>query len=108
MLTVMKPFDASFSGYLIYPVIAAFGYAISEVACSTIPRRYSISFNPVHTTNLHLFARLRLSLCLSDTDAAGGPRNDAGLFLLMGVFGGTGVMCLVTAYRMADPSSLSF
>jgi hypothetical protein len=33
--------------------------------------------------------------------------NDAGLLLLMGVFGGTGVMCLVTAYRMADPSSLS-
>ena len=42
-----------------------------KFACSTIPRRHSISFNPVHTTNLHLFARLCLSLCLSDTDAAG-------------------------------------
>ena len=46
--------------------------------------------NPVHTTNLHLFARLCLSLCLQ-TPMPLESRNDAGLFLLMGVFGGMGV-----------------
>ena len=71
VLTVMKPFDASFSAYLIYPIIAALGLCNFELACPAIPRRYSISVNPAHSTNLRLFACHCLSLCLSDADAAG-------------------------------------
>lgn len=33
--------------------------------------------------------------------------SDALLFVLVGIFGGTGVMCLVIAYRLADPGSVS-
>jgi drug/metabolite transporter (DMT)-like permease len=33
--------------------------------------------------------------------------NDGLLFVLVGIFGGTGVMCIVIAYRLADPSSVS-
>ena len=33
--------------------------------------------------------------------------SDTLLFVLVGIFGGTGVMCLVIAYRLADPGSVS-
>ena len=33
--------------------------------------------------------------------------SDILLFVLVGIFGGTGVMCLVIAYRFADPGSVS-
>ena len=33
--------------------------------------------------------------------------GDAGLFVIMGALGGTGVLSLAIAYRLADPSSVS-
>ncbi len=106
MLTVMKPFDASFSGYMIYPVMAAFGYAISSLLVRLYPDDIpsaSIQFIQQICTCLLAF----VCLYAFQTPMPLESRNDAGLFLLMGVFGGMGVMCLVIAYRMADPSSLS-
>ena len=106
MLTVLKPFDASFSGYMIYPIIAAFGYAVSSLLVRIYPTHIpsaSIQFTQQICTCLLAVACLYIFETATPLESA----KDAWLFLLMGVFGGTGVMCLVIAYRMADPSSLS-
>ena len=106
MLTVMKPFDASFSAYLIYPIIAALGYAVSSLLVRLYPE--DIPSASIQLTQQICTCLLAIAcLYAFQTPMPLEPGNDAGLFLLMGVFGGTGVMCLVTAYRMADPSSLS-
>ena len=106
MLTVMKPFDASFSAYMIYPIIAALGYAISSLLVRLYPEDIpSASIQFTQQISTCLFAIV--CLYAFETPVPLGSQFDAGLFLLMGVFGGTGVMCLVTAYRMADPSALS-
>ena len=106
MLTVMKPFDASFSAYLIYPIIAALGYAISSLLVRLYPEDIpSASIQLTQQICTCLLAVVCLYVFQTPMPLESG--DDAGLFLLMGVFGGTGVMCLVTAYRMADPSSLS-
>ena len=106
MLTVLKPFDASFSGYMIYPIIAALGYAISSLLVRLYPKDVpsaSIQFTQQICACLLAIACLYTFQVPMPLESG----NDAGLFLLVGVFGGTGVMCLVTAYRMVDPSSLS-
>ena len=106
MLTVMKPFDASFSAYMIYPIIAALGYAISSLLVRLYPEDIpSASIQLTQQISTCLFAIV--CLYAVETPVPLESQFDAGLFLLMGVFGGTGVMCLVTAYRMADPSALS-
>ena len=58
MLTVMKPFDASFSGYMIYPVMAAFGYAIS----SLLVRLYPEIFHQLQSSSYNKFALVRSPL----------------------------------------------
>lgn len=106
MLTVLKPFDASFSGYMIYPVIAALGYAISSLLVRLYPE--DIPSASIQLTQ-QICTSLLAVICLYSfqTPMPLETGKDALLFLLMGVFGGTGVMCLVIAYRMSDPSSLS-
>ena len=106
MLTVLKPFDASFSGYMIYPVIAALGYAISSLLVRLYPE--DIPSASIQLTQ-QICTSLLAVICLYSfqTPMSLETGKDAWLFLLMGVFGGTGVMCLVIAYRMSDPSSLS-
>ena len=106
MLTVMKPFHASFSSYMIYPIIAALGYAISSLLVRLYPE--DIPSASIQLTQ-QISACLLAMICLFvlEVPIPLQSQGDAGLLLLMGIFGGTGVMCLVIAYRMSDPSSLS-
>ena len=106
MLTVMKPFHASFSSYMIYPIIAALGYAISSLLVRLYPEEIpSASIQLTQQIGACLLAMI--CLFVFEVPIPLQSQGDAGLLLLMGIFGGTGVMCLVIAYRMSDPSSLS-
>lgn len=106
MLTVLKPFDAAFSIYMIYPIIAAFGYACSSLLVRMYPPEMP-SASIQLTQQLCTCVLAAILLLTFDTPVAIASMADGGLFLLVGVFGGTGIMCLVSAYRLADPSSIS-
>ena len=106
MLTVLKPFDEAFSVYMIYPVIAAFGYACSSLLVRFYPKEIPSAAIQLSQQICTFVLASVVLLSFSEWTPISSP-NDAVLFLLVGVFGGTGVMCLVTAYRLVDPSSIS-
>ncbi|MDB2324487.1 DMT family transporter [Alphaproteobacteria bacterium] len=106
MLTVLRPYDADFSSYMIYPVIAAFGYALSSLLVRLYPE--DMPSSTIQFTQQILTTILSVVVLFGfATPVAIASQADMGLLLAMGVFGGTGIMCLVTAYRLTDPASIS-
>ena len=106
MLTVLRPYDADFSSYMIYPVIAAFGYALSSLLVRLYPE--DMPSSTIQFTQQILTTILSVVVLFGfATPVAIASQADMGLLLAMGVVGGTGIMCLVTAYRLTDPASIS-
>ena len=106
VLTVMKPFNDGFSAYMVLPVIAAFCYALSSILVRLYPPEIpSAAIQLGQQIMTCLIATVALFLFVDPVAIAGA--SDAGLIVMMGALGGTGVMCLVIAYRLADPSSVS-
>lgn len=106
VLTVMQPFDDGFSPYMVLPVIAAFCYALSSILVRLYPPDIpSAAIQLGQQIMTCLIATMALLLFVDPVAIAGA--SDAGLIVMMGALGGTGVMCLVIAYRLADPSSVS-
>jgi len=106
MLTVLKPFDADFSIYMVYPIIAAFGYACSSLLVRFYPAEIPSAAIQL-AQQICTCSMAALALFLFDTPVPIASMGDAGLFVLVGVFGGVGILCLVSAYRLTDPSSIS-
>lgn len=106
VLTILKPFNISFSWWLVLPVIAAFGYGISSVLvrlfADDIPSA-TIQISQQITT----FVMGLILLLTFDETVPIASIEDAGLFVLMGIFGGIGVLGLVAAYRLVEPSKLA-
>ena len=106
VLTILKPFNISFSWWLMLPVIAAFGYGISSVLvrlfADDIPSA-TIQISQQITT----FVMGLILLLTVDETVPLASIEDAGLFVLMGIFGGIGVLGLVAAYRLVEPSKLA-
>ena len=106
VLTILKPFNISFSWWLVLPVIAAFGYGLSSVLVrlfdDDIPSA-TIQISQQITT----FAMGLILLLTVEETVPIASIEDAGLFVLMGIFGGIGVLGLVAAYRLVEPSKLA-
>jgi drug/metabolite transporter (DMT)-like permease len=106
VITIMQPFEDGFVWFMALPVTAAFFYAVSSILVRFFPPEVpsaAIQFNQqVLTCMIALAALLIFQQPVPVTSV-----NDGLLFVLVGIFGGTGVMCIVIAYRLADPSSVS-
>ena len=106
MLTILQPFQDGFSTYMVLPVIAAFCYASSSILVRLYPDDLpSASIQLGQQICTCLFATLAMLIFAQPVPIA--SASDAGLIVLMGALGGTGVMCLVICYRLVDPSSIS-
>jgi drug/metabolite transporter (DMT)-like permease len=106
VLTILQPFDQGFSPYMLLPVLAAFCYATSSVLVRLYPAEMpsaAIQFGQQIGTCLLAI----ILLFIFAEPVAITSFSDVSLFVLLGIFGGTGVMCLVIAYRLVDPSSIS-
>ena len=106
VVTILQPFGDGFSPAMILPVMAAFFYAVSSI----LVRRFradlpSAAIQLSQQVVTFVIALVALFLFQQPVPVAG--ISDAVLFVLVGIFGGTGVMCLVIAYRFADPGSVS-
>ncbi|MEC8088813.1 MAG: EamA/RhaT family transporter, partial [Pseudomonadota bacterium] len=102
----MKPFSEGFSVYMVLPVIAAFCYALSSILVRFYPSDIPSAAIQLGQQVMTCILATAALLLFSDPVAVA-MASDAGLIVMMGAFGGTGVMCLVIAYRLADPSSIS-
>ena len=102
----MQPFNDGFSAYMVLPVIAAFCYALSSILVRLYPQDMPSAAIQLSQQIMTCVLATLAMLVFFDPVAITGA-SDAGLIVMMGAFGGTGVMCLVIAYRLADPSSVS-
>ena len=106
VMMILQPGTDAFTWALLLPVGAAFLYAFSGVTARLIDPEV-----PTPLFNLHssVFAAVG-SFCLAL--AVGGFSSiasveDLAFIVLMGMFGGSAVLCLVVAYRMTEPSNLA-
>jgi len=106
VVTILQPFQDGFSPYMLLPVVAGFCYATSSVLVRFYPPEIpsaAIQFGQQTAT----CALATLVVILFVDPVPIGHLDDAGLFVIMGVLGGTGVLSLAIAYRLVDPSSVS-
>lgn len=106
VLTILKPFDISFSWWMILPIIAAFGYGLSSV----LVRLFGDDIPSATIQISQQFVTFIMGLILLVTYGEIVPittMEDIGLFVLLGIFGGIGVLGLVAAYRLVEPSKLA-
>ena len=106
VVTVLQPFQDGFTHYMVLPVIAAFCYATSSILVRFYPPDIpsaAIQFGQQMAT----CALAMTVLLLFVEPVAIANVSDACLFVIMGALGGTGVLSLAIAYRLADPSSVS-
>jgi len=106
VVTILQPFQDGFSLYMLLPVVAGFCYATSSVLVRFYPPEIpsaAIQFGQQTAT----CALATLVVILFVDPVPIGNLDDAGLFVIMGVLGGTGVLSLAIAYRLVDPSSVS-
>ena len=106
VLLVMRPTGQSFTWYAVLPLCAAFGFASVSVTArffdSTIPTAlinlYYTTGSLVGSTALVIFTGGFVQI---------GALEDWIWLAAMGMAGGIAAYCLISAYRLAEPSSLS-
>ena len=106
VVTILKPFSDGFTIWMLLPVFAAFFYALSSILVRLFPAEIPSATIQIGQQAITCLMGLVLLLTI-ETPVAIASLHDAGLFVLMGVFGGIGVMGLVVSYRMVEPSSLA-
>lgn len=106
IVMILKPFGGSFSPYMLLPILAALGYAVSSVLIRRYPDDASSSGIQV-TQQLYTMLITVILLFLVAEPVPIASATDAGILLLMGIFGGTGVLCLIISYRLAPPSVIA-
>jgi drug/metabolite transporter (DMT)-like permease len=106
VVMIMGPGTEIFTLYSLLPIGAAFGYSLSTVCV-----RLFDEHNPTALINMYASAGALLG-ALAIVFATTGyseveSLQDWGLLLCMGLVGGFAVLALISAYRLARPSSLS-
>ncbi len=106
VLLVMQPGSDVFSPYALLPLGAGFAYACTSVSVRLVTEKISSA-----TINLYsLIGSVSSSFLLMMTTSGYVPVISADHWILivaMATIGGTGVFCLVVAYRMTKPSNLA-
>ena len=106
VVMIMQPGIGIFSVFSVLPVIAALCYATSSTLVKLFPADY---LSGVIQFRSQIFAAgfsLILWVYLDEIKPISST-SDLGLFLALGVFGGAGVLGLVSAYRMTQLSLLA-
>lgn len=103
---VVRPGSDLFSLYALLPLGAAFGYAMSTVLVRLIGNDSPSALIHLYGTATTLAAALVMTLATGGFVPVAGPGHWTWI-VVMGLLGGTGVLCLVVAYRMTRPSNLA-
>ena len=106
VLMIMAPGSEIFSLYSLLPLGAAFGYSLSTVCVRLLDDEV-----PTPLANMYASVGALMGSLGILASAAGyqpvASIHDWTLLLAMGMVGGCAVLSLITAYRLARPSSLS-
>lgn len=106
VVMVMRPGSDAFSIYAILPIAAAFFYALTSLSARYFDKNVSTALISIYGSIGAMSAALVILLYKGNPILLDNLR-DWLFFVAMGGVGGTAVFLLISAYRMADPSSLS-
>ena len=106
VILILRPGSDAFTWALLLPVGASFLYAFSGVSARLIDPEV-----PTPLFNLYSSAVAAVGSCVLALSVSGftpvASAQDLMFIVLMGLFGGSAVLCLVVAYRMTEPSNLA-
>ncbi|MFT4783766.1 MAG: drug/metabolite transporter (DMT)-like permease [Paracoccaceae bacterium] len=105
-LMILQPGSDAFSVYALLPVAAAVCYAISIVTVRLFDPGISNSLLYLYSSAASALGAFVLA-GLTTTFSPVASLEQAGMIFLMSMMGGTGVLFLMLAYRMASPSILA-
>lgn len=106
VVMVMQPGGDAFSRFALLPVAAAFFYSLTSLSARYFDKEIPTALISIYGSVGAMTVALALLIYKGDPIQLDNLR-DWLFFILMGGVGGTAVFLLITAYRMADPSSLS-
>ena len=106
VLLVMRPAAESFTWYAVLPLLAAFGFASSSVTARLFDKSVPTALINLYYNAGALTGAVALVVFTGGFVPIGRP-EDWLWIAAMGVAGGLAAYCIVTAYRLAEPSSLS-
>ena len=95
-----------FNIFALLPLTAAFGYALSSVLVKLFSSEVPTAQIQLYTQAITLFSASALLIILSGYTPIV-SMTDFFLISLMGISGGSGVLCLISAYRMTEPSIIA-
>lgn len=106
VLLVMRPPSQTFSWYAVLPLCAAFGYASISVTARLFDRTVPTALINLYYNVGSLVGSIALVVFIGGFVQIGSLEDWLWL-AAMGVAGGFAAYCLISAYRLAEPSSLS-
>ena len=106
VIVIMRPGADAFEFYAILPVLAAVGYAMASVTVRLFPSDVGSSEIQLVTQIFSLVFSVIILLVFADPLPITGSA-DWLKFLMVGICGGIGVLCLVTSYRLVEPGQIA-
>ncbi len=105
IIIIVRPGSELFSLNSLLPLFAAIGYAMSNVLIKKFPKEVSIARIQIYAQLTTLFSVLVYGVLFSSLTYV--TLYDFFLLALMGILGGSGVICFICAYRMTEPSTIA-
>ena len=105
VIWILHPGRDAFSWSLLLPLGAASLYAFSGVTARLIDADVPTPLFNLYSSGTAAFGAMTLAMSLGGFTPVASA-SDLGFIVLMGLFGGSAVLCLVVAYRMTEPSNL--
>ncbi len=106
VVMIMRPGSESFSWYMLLPLGASALYAYSGVVARLIDPDVPTALFNLYSSVFAAVGSFLLALSVSRFTPIA-SLNDLGFIVLMGMFGGSAVLCLVVSFRMTEPSNLA-
>lgn len=106
VLLIMRPGTDAFSPILLLPLGAAALYAFSGVTARLIDPEVPTPLFNLWSAAVAAVGSLTFAAFIAPFTPIA-SLSDLALIILMGLFGGSAVLCLVIAYRMTEPSNLA-
>ena len=106
VVMIVRPGAEAFEWHLLFPLGAAALYALTSVTSRLIDEDVPTPLFNMYTSGVAAIGSLVLALSLGGFTALESVQDGA-MIVLMGLFGGSAVLCLVIAFRMTEPSNLA-
>ena len=106
VVLIMNIGSEVFTLYSFLPIAAAFGYALSSISVKLFSDNIPTSQIQLFSQVVTIFSSGLVMIIISGYEPISSMR-DLLLFSFIGILGSLGVVCLLTAYRMSQPSLMA-